>query len=286
MEAEEIFKKLDRITELPTLPVILSRLNTMLADPDTSISKLKRVIETDQAITSKLLKLVNSAFYGFRARISNIPHALALLGFNSVRNAIISITIFDAFSKGADTDGWNPRDFWKHSMSVAVISRFLAGKSRVAVPDDAFVAGLLHDIGKLIMAQYFSEKFSRVVSLMKEQGRSFAQAEKSDYPPFDHARIGGYIAEKWQFPKSLTEAIQYHHWMTKEAADVGLLLCVHLADRMAHEGAEIDQENGKMQAVSPESWPFIAPLLENAAEWFAGLSAEIESTCQFFFDVE
>jgi putative nucleotidyltransferase with HDIG domain len=284
MEAEEIFQKLDRITELPTLPVILSRLNTMLADPDTSISKLKRVIETDQAITSKLLKLVNSAFYGFRARISNIPHALALLGFNSVRNAIISITVFDAFSKRAGAEGWDARDFWKHSMSVAVISRFLAGKSRVAVPDDAFVAGLLHDIGKLIMAQYFREKFTRVVTLMQEQGRSFAQAEKADYPPFDHARIGGYIAEKWQFPKSLIEAIQYHHTMTKEAADVGLLLCVHLANRIAHGGADIDQKNGKLQAVSPESWQFIAAVLETTSEWFPALSVEIESTCCFFLE--
>ncbi len=285
MEAEEIFQKLDRITELPTLPVILSRLNTMLSDHDTSISKLKRVIETDQAITSKLLKLVNSAFYGFRSRISNIPHALALLGFNSVRNAMISITVFDAFSKGRGAEEWDPKEFWKHSMSVAVISKFLAGKSRIAVPDDAFVGGLLHDIGKLIMAQYFMEKFTRVVEMMKDR-KTFAQAEKADYPPFDHARIGGYIADKWQFPKILIEAIQYHHTLTKEVADVGLVLCVYLANRIANEGLEVDIDQAKVQAVSPETWTFLAPCLETAPEWFPALSGEIDSTCQFFFQAD
>lgn len=284
MEAEEIFQKLDRITELPTLPVILSRLNAMLSDQNTSISKLKKVIETDQAITSKLLKLVNSAFYGFRSRISNIPHALALLGFNSIRNAIISITVFDAFSKRTRAGGWNPQEFWKHAMSVAVISRHLAGKSRLAIPDDSFVAGLLHDIGKLIMAQYFLEKFNRILAVMKEDGKSFAQAEKTDYPPFDHARIGGYIAEKWQFPRSLVEAIQYHHTLTKEVADIGLVLCVYLANRIANEGPDLDIDDGKMQAVSPESWKFLAPCLETAAEWLPALSDEIDCACQFFLE--
>jgi putative nucleotidyltransferase with HDIG domain len=283
MEADEFFKKLDQIREIPTLPVILSRLNALLTDEQASIFTIKMAIESDQAITSKILKMVNSAFYGFQSKISNIPHALALLGFNSVHNAVISIAVFDAFSKaGSSVGGWDPKIFWEHSVKAAVISKYLARQTGVAVPEDSFVGGLLHDIGKVIIIQFFPEKFVRIRTVMQEQGTSFAAAEKHEYPPFDHARIGAYIARKWQFPASLIEAIQYHHVVTTQIKDPGLLFCVHLANRIAHGDDDLQSSAGKLHAASAELWDRIQPCLQGVATWLPLLEKEIEAASQFF----
>jgi HD-like signal output (HDOD) protein len=185
MELNEFFGKLDQMHEIPTLPVILSRLNALLTDDDASIAMIQKVIEADQAITSKLLKMVNSAFYGYPSRIGNISHALALLSFNSVRNAVISITVFDAFSKAeSPVTGWDPKVLWEHSVRVAVISKYLGAQTGVAVPEDSFVGGLLHDVGKVIIIKFFPDKFTRIRAIMQKQGASFAEAEKVEYPPF------------------------------------------------------------------------------------------------------
>ena len=143
MDAKNILKSLDQIEDLPTLPAVAMEVNKMLLDEDITISQLSGAIEKDQAMVSKILKLVNSAFFGLRGKISNISHAVVVLGFNTIRNVVVSISIINAFSIKEGLDGFDIAEFWKHSVAVAVTSKYLAEKAGIHSADNCFVAGLL-----------------------------------------------------------------------------------------------------------------------------------------------
>ena len=196
MDTRTFFKRLDNIPDIPTLPAVAIKVNKMLQDPDTSIKELSTVIGKDQAMATPILKLVNSSFYGFRSKTNTIPHAVIMLGFNVIRDAVISVSIIKAFSGEKSLQGFEITDFWKHSIAVAVTSRYLSEQSRLDTPNDCFVAGLLHDIGKVILSQHFSEFFDQVWRLAEKHILSFYQAEER-LLPVSHAQIGGYLTEGW-----------------------------------------------------------------------------------------
>nr|MBC8430595.1 HDOD domain-containing protein [Candidatus Desulfatibia vada] len=229
MEANAIIKKLDRIDNLPTLPAIAMEVNKMLLDYDTTVNKVSDFIEKDLAMVSKILKLVNSAFFGLGGKISNISHAVVILGFNTIRNAVVSIAIIDAFCSKEFFDGFDIKQFWKHSVAVAVTSKYLAEKTRSHPADDCFVGGLLHDMGKIVLLQHFQDLFQKVLRAVKESNQSFYEAEKSEIA-VDHAWIGGYLAQKWQLPKGLVDAIRYHHAVGSSSDNLHLSMIVHTAD--------------------------------------------------------
>lgn len=283
MDTKTFFRRLDRISDIPTLPVVATRVNKMLQDYDISINKLSETIEKDQAIVSKILRLVNSAFYGFQSKISSIPHAMVLLGFNTVRNAVISVSIIDALSGGGAIKEFDIKGFWGHSVAVAVTSRRLAEKTRLAVPDEAFVAGLLHDVGKVILVRYFSELFSKVLALIDKEGLSFYEAEKKLLPA-DHAQIGGHLAQKWQLPISLIETITYHHAIKENSSNLNLLMIVHVANIIANNFEAVSEGAPDFSMVYPEAAKIMAPQLETVTDWYPGVETEIESACEFFLE--
>ena len=234
MKADAILKKLDRIENLPTLPSIVMEVNKMLQDPNTAIKQLSEIIERDQSFVSKILKLVNSAFFGLRSKVGNIPHAITLLGFSTIRNAVLSVSVIDAFTDDNDFIGFDITDFWKHSIAVAVISKYLAEKTRLHSPDESFIGGLLHDIGKVILFQFFNDLFRKVWQTFKNSDQPFYLIERERLQ-IDHARIGAHLAEKWQLPKELVNAIRYHHRIAKTDHSQNLLMIVHTADLIAND---------------------------------------------------
>jgi len=283
MDAQTFLKKLDRIPDIPTLPTAAIKVNRMLQNYDTSIKKLSNLIEKDQAMVSKILRLVNSAFYGFRSGISNIPHAVVLLGFNTVRNAVVSVSIMDTFSGKDAFEGFEITEFWKHSVAVAVTSRHLAEKTRLITPDECFVAGLLHDVGKVVLAQYFRELFGRVWGSMREEGLSFYEAEKN-LLPVNHAQIGGHLAKKWSLPVSLVDAIKYHHAVRKNVPNLNLLMIIHAGNIIVNK-CKVDSESGPdLSAIYPEAAKIMEPQLERVTDWFPEVAAEAESACEFFLE--
>jgi len=140
MDSKTFLKGLDSVADLPTLPNIVLKVNNLLKDHDSSIKELGKTIETDQAMVSKILRLVNSTFYGFRSKIRNIPHAIIILGFNNIRNALVSVSIIKTFSGKKGFEGFDITEFWRHSVAVAVISKYLSEETRLDSPDDCFVA--------------------------------------------------------------------------------------------------------------------------------------------------
>jgi len=287
-----ILAKLDEINELPTLAVIAGELNRLLDDENTSASKVGAAIEKDQALASKILKLVNSAFFGLSSRVSSITHAITILGFNTVRNAAVSISVIKSFSGKGQGEQFNLADFWSHSVSVAVIARHLAEKCGLQTQNDCFTAALLHDMGKVVLSQCLTEKFEMVSSRMKREGISFNEAEKGIID-IDHAGIGAYLAKKWKLPPGLVDAIRYHHVPTKSAQDWELLLVVHGADVLSHfigdgfkehEAAYSTEEGRKKlcDRMHPDATAALEKALKMLPQWAPRACKEIESARIFF----
>jgi putative nucleotidyltransferase with HDIG domain len=281
MEANAFFKKLEGIPDIPTLPNIVFKVNKMLEDYDVPIKELSAILEKDQAMVTKILKLVNSSFYGFRSRIHSISHAVVILGFNTVRNALVSVSIIKAFSRKEPGAGFDITDFWKHSIGVAVTSRYLSEQSKLDSPDDCFVAGLLHDIGKVILAQHFTKLFDRVWESARVEGKSFFEAEQ-ELLPVNHAQIGGYLTKRWQFPDSLIDTIGNHHAVRKSVSNFEQLLIVHAADHLVNNYQADSGTVSNLSSIYPEAKRLLFRQVDTVSDWFPNVANEIDSACEFF----
>lgn len=197
---------LDKVKELPTLPDVVFKVNEVVNDPSTSATDLERVISHDQAIAAKVLKLVNSAFYGLPGRVDTLSRAIPLLGFSTVRNLVMSVSIFSS----TPITEFDMKMFWRHSFTTSIAAKAIAVADGLPDEESHSLAGLLHDIGKVLLFQHFSKQAQAVVEMMEEKGTTFIQAEQRLYAT-DHAEVGGAIAEKWSFPPNLQAAIAWHH---------------------------------------------------------------------------
>lgn len=285
MDEQQILAKLDRIKEIPTLPTIVFELNKYLRDPDTSIKTVCDTIEKDQAIALKILKLVNSAFYGFKSKISDLRNAVVLLGYNAVRNAIVSISVINSFPKRVKLIDFDISQFWKHSLAVAVTSKNIAQLSRKESPDNCFVGGLLHDAGKVILAQYFPNLFETVWSTLQNEHLTFYEAEQKSLP-IDHAKIGAHLAAKWQLPQGLIEAIRWHHDFQPQSKSANFVQNIYLANFIVN-AYDLDPEMRlDLSNMHPEVIKFMMNMMEDVGDWYTGLIGEIEAAYTFFLETD
>jgi putative nucleotidyltransferase with HDIG domain len=287
MESDQILKKLDSIKDLPTLPMIAMEVNRMLNDSRTSINSLSAAIGKDQSIVTKILKIVNSAFYGVPSKVTTVEEAVVRLGFNSVRNIVVSVSVFDALEiKGFETSSFEVKDFWKHSIAVATISRYIAEKTRLQDPDDCFVAGLIHDIGLVILAKYFPDIMIGMMSQVVGDTLTIYEAEKNCIK-VRHSKIGEIIAKKWRLPSSLCDTIKYHHSPNKGAINPELVTIVHLGDLVANwfVATSINPKRVLVEpiliGVSDQNAVILRNMFANRDEWFPEVHDKIEEAYSF-----
>ncbi len=237
-------------------------------------------IEKDPAIVLKLLKLVNSAFYGFSSKVSSLHQAVVLLGFNTVRNAVLSVSIMNAFKDANKLEGFDMNEFWQHSVAVAVTSKHLARTTGMVSADDSFVSGLLHDVGKIILIQFIRSLFEKVWNQMKTTQKTFFEAE-SDTSPIDHAMIGAVLTRKWQLPEGLVDTIRYHHQPNMESDTFKMQSLVCLADMIVHHFAEDSGYplEGLEERFEESIWLAFEEPVANAYEWYPELSDDIGEAC-------
>jgi putative nucleotidyltransferase with HDIG domain len=285
MDETQIMQQLRKIKDIPTLPTIVFELNQHLQHPETSIAKVSEIIEKDQAMALKILKLVNSAFYGFKSRVSNIRNAVVLLGFNAVRNAIVSVSVINSLPKSLLFQDFEMNEFWKHSLAVAVTSKNIAQRAGLESPDNYFVGGLLHDVGKVILAQYFQDLFVKVWSRMQRECVSFYQAELSELP-VDHARIGAHLAERWTLPQGLVDGLRWHHEFQPDIANSDFIMIIYLANILVNCYDENPDCAIDLTTIHPEAVKFLMTQMEDTADWYAGLTEEIEAAYALFLEQE
>ncbi|TET72668.1 MAG: HDOD domain-containing protein [Candidatus Aminicenantes bacterium] len=269
--------------DIPTLPTIVFELNELLQDPNTPITDISDIIEKDQAMSLRVLKLVNSAFYGIHKEVNDIGNAIVLLGFNTVRNAIVSLGVINSFSGIKALEGFDIRDFWKHSLAVAIVSKGLAEKTKIASPDSCFVGGLLHDIGKVILAQYFQDLFEKVWNAAKRENISFYEAEKKEIS-IDHAIIGAHLATNWELPENFIDVIRWHHDVRNDTESKKMILIIYLSDIIVNSYNADPDGNIDLSAMHPAAFKFLKKQLGDVDSWFAEIENDIQSSYQFFLE--
>lgn len=244
---DRLRKSTESVIALPTLPTITSQMIQLVDNPNTTAQTLARLIAQDQVLTARILKLANSAYYGFPRRISTVNLAVVVLGFNTVKDIGLSVSVMDMFKRTSRDPRFDISRFWEHCMAVAVATRHLARSLRYRLAGEAFTTGLLHDLGKVVLNQYQPREFDEILRRTFDLGEDQLEAERAVLGA-THAQVGQWLAEKWNLPPVICEAIGFHHNSEQAEKNPDLAALVQLADllvrhqRIGYTGSPADLE--------------------------------------------
>ena len=218
-----------KVNDMKVLPEIINNIIALTDDPDSTVQDMEKAILKDSVLTTKILRLANSAYYGYARNISTISRAAVLLGFQAIKSLALASTVRTFLTDELKGYSLEKDDLWTQSQTCAIASRFIAKQIKYPNPEEAYIAGLLRDIGKTILNQHMEKEYADVLSKIEMHNMSFLDAE-GEVLGFNHAEIGEKVAEKWNLPKALVDAIGHHH--TPEQSNVNPLLVsiVHIAD--------------------------------------------------------
>jgi putative nucleotidyltransferase with HDIG domain len=221
---------LGRIQKLPSLPNVVVEILHHFENENVDVSTLAKNIANDQALVARVMRVANSPFFGLSGQIETLFEAISVLGFNNLRGLVTAAAFINNFPDLNKRFDWN--SFWRHSIATAVCAKVLAKKAGLN-PETAFTAGLLHDIGKLVMGVYFPESFSRTLEVVRASTAETLAAERLEIG-VDHAELGREIAERWRFPANIREAIGLHHTAEKRDKPIDLADVVYTANLFSH----------------------------------------------------
>ena len=242
---------IDKVRNLPTLPDVINKVLTLLEDKSTSAKTLGSLIAYDQAISSRLLKIANSAYYGSMREIATVQHAVVLLGFKEVKSLVMGITVFDTMKGVGSGTSLAQDEFWMHSMGSALAGQLICKKVGGAPPETVFTASLLHDIGKLILDVFFTHEYVEVLEKVRVNGASMLEAEE-EVMGFSHADVGGWLCERWKFPPGLSLPISFHHQVEKVDENyLQITSIVHLADILCKRAQIGSSGDDKIPVIQP-----------------------------------
>lgn len=217
------------VRHLPALPSVVMQVMALTGDEERSAKEVARAIGNDPNFSVRVLQLANSAFYGLPRSVSTISDAVVLLGMRTVRNMAIAAATHDTLNHALSGYELGQGDLWRHSMACGIASQMLAEQARYPDSEEAFVAGLLHDIGKVILSIHVSDAIDEIQARMEAEAVTFIEAERMVLG-FDHAEVGGRIARKWNLPIPLVQAIAWHHQPVQNGHITPLAAIVHVAN--------------------------------------------------------
>ena len=229
MQTDCLEALLRQVRDLPPLPAAVLRVLELTDDPNAGAADIARALATDQALAARTLKLANSAFYGASRRVATISEAVVTLGLRTTRNLVMATGCREMLEQNVAGYALPPGALWRHSLACASAAQALAVQARIRATEEAFVAGLLHDIGKVVLNTYLREQFVPVLIRARSGGIPFAQAEQ-EILGFDHAEAGARLLERWNLPSSLVSAVRYHHAPLEAEGPSPLPCLVHVAD--------------------------------------------------------
>lgn len=215
-------REVKRIKNLPTVPGIVAKISRMVENPETSAAEIGRLITQDQVLSAKVLRMANSAFFGMSRKISSIPQALMILGFDVVKGLVLTSSVFDMIQK-------TMAGLWEHSIGCAAASGAVATILGRDDAEEILVAGLLHDLGKVVLALNMPEEMRLIKEKVDEGGILFYEAENA-VMDFHHGEIGQWLAEHWNLPESLAEPMRLHHNPERAVIYPECTAIVHVAD--------------------------------------------------------
>lgn len=218
-----------RIYEISTLPQVAARVMEVASDPKSGALELKEAMEIDAALSSRVLRCVNSAAYATSERITSLQHAVAFLGFKEIRNLAMTASVSKLFTGDVAIGNYERGALWRHLVSVGICGRLIAQRVKDVEPEEVFLAGLLHDLGIVLEDQYLSEYFVQVMESLADD--SILSEVETEIIGFHHARLGGKLAEAWRFPKPATDAILHHHDSSRhQGGSAKIVQCIEVAN--------------------------------------------------------
>lgn len=230
----------EKVRDIPSLPEVVTKVTELVQNHNSSAAQLSRVISHDPGLTTRVLRLVNSAYYGFPKQISSIQHAIMILGFTTIRGLVLSSSIFKIFApKNSASLVFNYKEFWKHSLLTAIAAKKLNSHLYLNLDENIFSAAILHDIGKVILDQYDHENFTLAYSKITDH-MNFPKILETEqkYCDINHCQIGHMVAEGWNLPYNITEVILYHHNPLEAKENKTLVSLVSVANMLAHQALE------------------------------------------------
>jgi HD-like signal output (HDOD) protein len=221
------------ISHIATLPEITLKIIELVENPRSTAQDLNKLISNDPALVARILKVVNSAFYGLPGQIGSINRAIVLLGLNAVKNIVIAASLAKLFRGGRVSPHFSAKDLWTHSIAVGVMSKLIVQRLNNTLPDEAFLAGLIHDMGILVEMQAFREPLVEIAERATNETIRYVDLE-TQVIGVDHQALGAGLTSKWKFPRSFQYVTGYHHNPLALAPDCRWLTCIiHVADHAA-----------------------------------------------------
>lgn len=237
---------------LASLPEVVMRTIDLINDPETSTAEIGRVISEDPGLTARLLKIVNSPFYGFPSRIDTVSRAITVIGTLELLDLILATSVVKTF-RGIPNELVDMDSFWEHSLYTGVIARILAGRMRAPNTERYFIAGLLHDIGSLAMYKQLPDQCATTLRRAREELTPLHLIEQ-EVLGFDHGEVGAELMHAWRLPAALVEAIHFHHQPDKSENYRLETALVHLADVFACAIHDSASETGRVPPMEPAAW--------------------------------
>jgi putative nucleotidyltransferase with HDIG domain len=274
MSAITLEQAVDNLRDLPTLPLVVTELITTFGRADVSVGELAAKVANDQALTAKTLRLANSSFYGLQRKVRTIEQAIAVLGLDSVRSLVTSAGIIDNFNGGGAFDY---AGFWRHAVGTALCAKSLARLAKCN-QEFAFVSGLLHDIGRLVLITRFPAQYEAVIAHRNGADCDMLEAERAVLG-LDHAVVGRALAEHWKFPPLIQRAIAHHH--APMAQDLGAIpSVVHVADAIVHALDLAGHADERVPAIAEDAWSSIGIDAAGLRQVFEDTESEFDNACQ------
>ncbi len=260
--------------ELVSPPSTYSQLNELLKDPNSSVDDISAVINTDPALVTRLLKVVNSPFYGFPSQISTISRAITIIGTRELINLVLATSVINAF-KGIPTELIDMRTFWKHSLASAITAKSLAKLCGYRSTERYFIAGLLQNIGSLVLYQTMPEIAKEALNSARFGHEVIFKAEQRLFG-FDHADVGATLIKAWRLPSSLAETVQYHHNPTGASEFPVEVAIVHIADIIVSSAQLGHAGDPHVPPLSPEAWTLLGLDISNIPELLSDVNEQLD----------
>ncbi len=277
---QDVERRLGRIEDISTLPGVAHSVVQLIQNPKSSALQVGEAISRDPALASKVLRIANSAFYGFPRKISTIHSAIVVLGFANIRNIVLTASIAGMLPPREDGMLFDRVSFWRHSLACGIASKLLAGRMGMKNLEEAFLWGLLHDLGKVVLDGCFRDDYLLIVRLAREKGRLLREAEEAVLG-FDHAEAGGVVAEKWNLPPALIKAVRFHHDPPRARESARVVSIVHLADILSRAVGLGNGGDDRIPVVNDDAWSLLKMDGDEIRVLFGELEHEMDRATDF-----
>lgn len=285
MESNDVIQLIANTDAVPPLPVVVGRMLQVADNPSSNAMDLANIIAEDTALTARVLKLVNSSFYGFSREISTVTESVILLGFEAITNLVIGMTITSLMAVG-QSRVLDRQRFWQHSLGAAASARILSRLVGYPNSEEAFIAGLMHDIGKIFFDEYLPDEYAAVVSRLHAGERNELLAER-EVLGTDHTCAGQMLLKKWRLPAIYQMAARYHHaplqCEARLATSTGRIVgATYLADIFTKMHGDACDAHAYIPAMDPRVWKLLRLTEEDGARVFLMFDAELKRAREFF----